>query len=130
MLRIYLFSSHQSVQILKMIQRVFNVHPVFNEHPQNSSLDVTCLSDIATSHLNMQPWPADLPLISTVEAADGTASDELDMGVVLYSCSFVVISLMILSQVWTKQGLSTRAVLYLRWIISHSTFIKSTQSKF
>ena len=130
MLRIYLFSSHQSVQILKMIQRVFTVHPVFNEHPQISSLDVTCHSDIATSHLNMQPWPADLPLISTVEAADGTSSDELDMGVVLYSCSFVVISLMILSQVWTKQELSTRAVLYLRWIISHSTFIKSTQSKF
>jgi hypothetical protein len=35
-----------------------------------------------------------------VDSANGTAQEELDMGVVLYSCSFVVISLMILSQVW------------------------------
>jgi hypothetical protein len=65
-----------------------------------------------------------------VEAADGTASDELDMGVVLYSCSFVVISLMILSQVWTEQGLSTRAVLDLQWVISLSTFINQHSISF
>ena len=69
-------------------------------------------SDTATSHLNRQPWPAELPLISTVEAADGTARDELDMGVVLYSCSFVVIALMILSQVRTTHGKSARVLLY------------------
>ncbi len=65
-----------------------------------------------------------------MEAADGTASDELDMGVVLYSCSFVVISLMILSQVWTEQGLSTRAVLDLQWVISLSTFINQHSISF
>jgi hypothetical protein len=49
--------------------------------------------------LNVQPWPVELPLITILEAADGTSQEGLDMGVVLYSCSFVVISLMILSQV-------------------------------
>ena len=79
-------------------------------------------SDTATSHLNRQPWPAELPLISTVEAADGTARDELDMGVVLYSCSFVVIALMILSQVRTTHGQSARfAILYSGlFLILHS----------
>jgi hypothetical protein len=38
-----------------------------------------------------QPWPADLPLITE-------ETEELDMAVVLYSCSFAVIFLMILSQ--------------------------------
>jgi hypothetical protein len=51
------------------------------------------------SILNVQPWPIELPLITMLETADGTAQEGLDMGVVLYSCSFVVISLMILSQV-------------------------------
>ncbi len=51
------------------------------------------------SHLNEQPWPAELPLISIIDTVNGTTKQELDMGVVLYSCSFVVISIMILSQV-------------------------------
>jgi hypothetical protein len=58
-----------------------------------------CSSDVLTYSINFQPWPAELPLITTVEYVDGTAKEELDMGVVLYSCSFVVIFLMILSQV-------------------------------
>ncbi len=48
--------------------------------------------------VNGQPWPAELPLIATVDSPDGDV-EALDMGVVVYSCSFVVISLMILSQV-------------------------------
>ena len=63
-----------------------------------------CPSDVLTYSIYAQPWPAELPLISTVEYVNGTAKDELDMGVVLYSCSFVVISLMILSQVQTSYG--------------------------
>jgi hypothetical protein len=47
-----------------------------------------------------QTWPAELPLIKMGDGGNGTdAEDELDMGVVFYSCSFAVISLMILSQV-------------------------------
>ncbi len=47
-----------------------------------------------------QPWPAELPLIKMGAGGNGAdAEDELDMGVVVYSCSFAVISLMILSQV-------------------------------
>ena len=49
--------------------------------------------------VSLQPWPADLPLITVTAAEDGTEVEELDMGVVLYSCSFAVIFLMILSQV-------------------------------
>ncbi len=45
-----------------------------------------------------QPWPAELPLIYSVDSPDG-AVEALDMGVVFYSFSFGVISLMILSQV-------------------------------
>jgi hypothetical protein len=45
-----------------------------------------------------QPWPADLPLFVETTAEDGTESEELDMGVVFYSCSFAVIFIMILSQ--------------------------------
>jgi hypothetical protein len=46
-----------------------------------------------------QPWPAELPLIAVSTEEDGTEVEALDMGVVLYSCSFAVIFLMILSQV-------------------------------
>ncbi len=46
-----------------------------------------------------QAWPADLPLISRETAADGTLVDQLDVGVIMFSCSFAVILLMILSQV-------------------------------
>ena len=45
----------------------------------------------------------DLPLIAVTAAEDGTELEELDMGVVLYSCSFAVIFLMILSQVLTAR---------------------------
>jgi hypothetical protein len=61
-----------------------------------------------------QAWPADLPLIKPVfreggandtGGVNGTGGgvvvrDELDMGIVVYSCSFAIISLMILSQVY------------------------------
>jgi hypothetical protein len=47
----------------------------------------------------LQAWPNDLPLISTEAAVDGTSVDRLDMGVIMFSCSFAVILLMILSQV-------------------------------
>ncbi len=63
-----------------------------------------CSSDVLTYSINVQPWPDDLPLITTVEYVNGTAKEELDMGVVLYSCSFVIISLMILSQVQITFG--------------------------
>ena len=41
-------------------------------------------------------------------AEDGTEVEELDMGVVLYSCSFSVIFLMILSQVTGSRGAGGR----------------------
>ncbi len=46
-----------------------------------------------------QAWPGDLPLINAEAAANGTSADRLNMGVIMYSCSFAVILLMILSQV-------------------------------
>ncbi len=46
-----------------------------------------------------QGWPEELPLIATEGGADGAAEDRLDMGVIVYSCSFAVILLMILAQV-------------------------------
>ncbi len=49
--------------------------------------------------LTRQPWPTDLPLVGVSTGEDGTEVEELDLGVVLYSCSFAVIFLMILSQV-------------------------------
>jgi hypothetical protein len=41
----------------------------------------------------------DLPLVAVTATEDGTELKELDMGMVLYTCSFAVIFLMILSQV-------------------------------
>ena len=49
-----------------------------------------------------QPWPLDLPLVVVSMDEDGTEGEDLDMGVVLYSCSFAVIFLMILSQVMVR----------------------------
>jgi hypothetical protein len=46
----------------------------------------------------LQSWPSELPLVSGVEG-DEMAMGELNTGVVVYSCSFAVILLMILSQV-------------------------------
>ncbi len=46
----------------------------------------------------IQAWPSELPLVSGVEG-DEMAVGELNTGVVVYSCSFAVILLMILSQV-------------------------------
>jgi hypothetical protein len=57
-----------------------------------------------TRPLTRQPWPADLPLIAVSTDEDGTEVEALDMGVVLYSCSFAVIFLMILSQVTGRNG--------------------------
>jgi hypothetical protein len=53
----------------------------------------------ATTPRSRQPWPADLPLVAVMTDEDGAETEGLDMGVVLYSCSFAVIFLMILSQV-------------------------------
>jgi hypothetical protein len=47
---------------------------------------------------SIQSWPSELPLVSGVEG-DEMAVGELNTGVVLYSCSFSVILLMILAQV-------------------------------
>ena len=46
----------------------------------------------------------DLPLVALSTDEDGVEVEELDMGVVLYSCSFAVIFLMILAQVTSRHG--------------------------
>ncbi len=48
--------------------------------------------------MRRQSWPGELPLIATEVNPNVTAGD-LDIPVIMYSCSFAVIMLMILAQV-------------------------------
>ena len=72
--------------------------PVLEICPLRPCRDQVGRSIIISLHPR-QPWPTDLPLIAVSMEDDGTEVEDLDMGVVLYSCSFAVIFLMILAQV-------------------------------
>ena len=82
--------------------------PLLGKFPLQRSRDQVGHSNIISLHPR-QPWPVDLPLVTVSTEDDGAEVEVLDMGVVLYSCSFAVIFLMILSQVMDRNN----------WLDSH-----------
>ncbi len=73
------------------------------------------LSDFVLTH--RQSWPSDLPLVAMETTLDGTSVGEMDIPVVMYSCSFAVILLMILSQVGIKDAEGVKSIsVYISWV--------------